>query len=385
MPIEFKSRNLSATKIQSIKEKLLNIDWNGMLNSEDCNINFDRFCDIIKKTMDQEAPIKTVRISTKRCFIELWMTTGLETTISKNKKLYKETLKSSCNQETIKRYKKSRNLLNRLKQNAMQTYYRTKYLNYKNNTEKLWQIINQTISKCKHSDSIIPCITKDGIRMHNPKQIANKFGNFYVSLGANLVGKITPGARSIEHYMQKLPRYLNSMVLTRTSQREIKRKIDGLPNKSSCGHDKISNILLKQLKCCISYPLMVIFNQLISSGIFRDKMKIVEIIPLYKGKEKNEVVNYRPISLLMTISKLLEKKIYARTYNYLEQNHILYDSQYGFRSKRSCDQAIAELTGRVLQAHEASLHSAALFLNLSKAFDTLNHEVLLAKSMESEE
>ena len=108
-------------------------------------------------------------------------------------------------------------------------------------------------------------------------------------------------------------------------------------------------------------------------------MKIAEIIPLYKSKECDEVINYRPISLLMTISKLLEKIIYIRVYSFLEEHNILYDSQYGFRSKRSCNQAITELTGRLLQAKEVSLHSAAIFLDLSKAFDTLNHEVLLAK------
>ena len=108
-------------------------------------------------------------------------------------------------------------------------------------------------------------------------------------------------------------------------------------------------------------------------------MKVVEIIPLYKGKECDEVVNYRPISLLMTISKLLAKIIYTCVYSFLEQQNILYDSQYGFRSRRSCNQAISELTGRLLQAKELSLHSTAIFLDLSKAFDTLSHEVLLAK------
>ena len=90
-------------------------------------------------------------------------------------------------------------------------------------------------------------------------------------------------------------------------------------------------------------------------------MKIAEIIPLYKGKERDEVVNYRPISLLMTISKLLEKIIYIRVYSFLEDHNILYDSQYGFRSKRSCNQAITKLTGRLLQAKEQSLHSTAIF------------------------
>ena len=288
-------------------------------------------------------------------------------------------LKSGCGQETIDKYKKARNLLNRLKWTAMQTYYRTKCINYKNNTKKLWQVINQMISKCKNSGSIIPFLSINGIRTNNPKQITNKFGSFYSSLGSTLASKIPKGTQDISHYIQKLPRTVSSMLLTNTTQHEIEKLTNDLPNKTSCGHDKISNSLLKDLKCCISYPLMVVFNQSIALGIFPDKMKLAKIIPLYKGKERDEVINYCPISLLMTISKLLEKIIYVRTYSYLECNHLLFNSQCGFWSKRSCNQAILELTRKLLQAHENSLHSAAMFLDLSKAFYTLSHSVLLSK------
>ena len=311
--------------------------------------------------------------------MEPWMTPGLESAINKNKKKYKETLKLGCRQETVDKYKKRRNLLNRLKWTAMQTYYRTKCINYKNNTKKLWQVINQMISKCKNSGSIIPFLSINSIRTNNPKQIANKFGSFYSLLGSTLASKISKGTQDISHYMQKIPRTVSSMLLTNTTQHEIEKLINDLPNKTSCGHDKISNSLLKDLKCCISYPFMVVFNQLIALGMFLDKMKLAKIIPLYKGKERDEVINYRPISLLMTISKLLEKIICVRTYSYLECNHLLFDNQYGFRSKRSCNQAILELTGKLLQAHENSLHSAVMFLDLSKAFDTLSHSVLLSK------
>ena len=378
-PLEFESRSLTLTKIDCIKNKLLQIDWNGMLNSSDCNTNFDKFCDIIKNMMDEVAPTKTIQISPRRRFMEPWMTPGLESAINKNKKKCNETLKLGCRQETIDEYKKGRNLLNRLKRTAMQTYYRTKCINYKSNTKKLWQVINQMISECKNSGSIIPFLSINGIRTNNPKQITNKFGSFYSSLGSTLASKIPKGTQDISHYMQKIPRTVSSMLLTNTTQHEIEKLINDLPNKTSCRHNKISNSLLKDLKCCISYPLMVVFNQSIASGTFLDKMKLDEIIPLYKGKERDEVINYCPISLLMTISKLLEKIIYVRTYSYLEHNHLLFNSQYGFQSKRSCDQAILELTGKLLQVHLNSLHSAAMFLDLSKAFDTLSHSVLLSK------
>ena len=137
--------------------------------------------------------------------------------------------------------------------------------------------------------------------------------------------------------------------------------------------------MLKQLSTSISYPLQIIFNQSISQGVFPSKMKLAEVIPLYKGKEHDIIINYRPISLLITISKLLEKIIYKRLYLFLETNKILFESQYGFRTKRSCKQAVMELVSRLLQAKDAKKHRTGIFLDLSKAFDTLNHEVLIKK------
>ena len=106
---------------------------------------------------------------------------------------------------------------------------------------------------------------------------------------------------------------------------------------------------------------------------------MAKVIPLYKGRELDQVINYRPISLLITISKVLEKIVYIHVYKFLQDNKILYNSQYGFHSKHSCEQTILELIGNVIQAKDKGMHTAALFLDLSKPFDTLNHEVLLKK------
>ena len=152
-----------------------------------------------------------------------------------------------------------------------------------------------------------------------------------------------------------------------------------MPNKNSSGYDNISNILLKKLKFPLLKPLNIIFNKSISSGIFPEKMKLADVFPLHKGKEKFLPTNYRPISLLLTISKVLEKLIYIRTYSFLNKNNQLYVSQYGFRNNHSCENAISELVGHILKRREQNESTACVFLDLSKAFDTIKHDVLLKK------
>ena len=114
-------------------------------------------------------------------------------------------------------------------------------------------------------------------------------------------------------------------------------------------------------------------------------MKLADTVPLYKSKEWYIIDNYRPISLLITLSKILEKLIHKRVYNHLEENNLIYNSQYGFRPKHSCENAdscenaVGELLSVILKGQEKNKSTVAVFLDLSKAFDTLSHPVLLQK------
>ena len=123
----------------------------------------------------------------------------------------------------------------------------------------------------------------------------------------------------------------------------------------------------------------LIFNKSIQEGVFPEEMKKADVIPLFKSKEKFLVNNYRPISLLVTISKLLEKIVYTRTYSFLCDTDQLYQSQYGFRSGFSCENAICELVGRIAKHKEQKESTIGVFIDLSNAFDTLNHSMLLSK------
>ena len=134
-------------------------------------------------------------------------------------------------------------------------------MDFKNNTKKLWNLINKVIRKKGHSGSIILYITVDGIKITNPNEIADSFGQFYSFLGSSLAQKILDSQLSTKDYLAKIPRNLHSMLLLPTSQQEVNHIIDGLPFKSSSGHDDVSNILLKSLKSSLTYPMTLIFNQ----------------------------------------------------------------------------------------------------------------------------
>ena len=110
-------------------------------------------------------------------------------------------------------------------------------------------------------------------------------------------------------------------------------------------------------------------------------MKLADTVPLYKSKERYIIDNYCLISLLITLSKILEKLIHKRVYNHLEENNLIYNSQYGFRPKHSCENAggVGELLSVILKGQENNKSTVAVFLDLSKAFDTLSHPVLLQK------
>ena len=112
--------------------------------------------------------------------------------------------------------------------------------------------------------------------------------------------------------------------------------------------------MLKELLTQITPILEVLFNESLVTRQFPDKMKIadVDLVPLYKSKEHDVVDNYRPISLLLTISKVLEKIVYRRVYKFLNETGQIYESQYGFREKHSCEHAIAQLIGEIVKNHE---------------------------------
>ena len=168
-------------------------------------------------------------------------------------------------------------------------------------------------------------------------------------------------------------------LLEKVTEASVSKVIDSLKPKTSAGPDNISNNLIKIIKQEIVPSLSIIINQSLETGIFPDSLKIAKVVPLFKKDDPTTVNNYRPISLLNSISKIFEKVIHQQLNSHLLKNYLLYGSQYGFRSNHSTELAILELVDRISGAMYSGQVPLAIFLDLSKAFDTLDHNSLLHK------
>ena len=233
--------------------------------------------------------------------------------------------------------------------------------------------------KLSDKTSIIEYLNSNGHQLHNPQEITNAFAEFFSTVGNKFAEKIARPKKSIDCYLSSIRSNNKSLFLEPTTPTEVLKLIHQLPNKKSSGYDGINNITLKEIGEYICIPLAELFNESLMTGIFPETMKIAEVVPLYKGKSKHEVENYRPISLLLTISKLLEKIVYKRVYNFLISSNQLYESQYGFRKNHACEHGIGEFISEVVKNRQMGKITAGIFLDLSKAFDTLEHSVIFKK------
>ena len=277
----------------------------------------------------------------------------------------------------LNEYSTYRNTLTSVLRKAKKDYYSLQFQTHKNDIKSTWKVINDVLKNKDGKKLGIDKITHNGNTITDSHEIAEAFNAYFVNIGPNLANNI-PASNNTFHSYLKNPNP-NSIFFLPVDETEIINIVNQLKAKKSSGFDGISTFLLKQIIHEIAAPLTHIFNLSLSTGIFPSKMKVAKVIPIFKKGNVDDLGNYRPISLLTSFSKVLEKVVYTRTVKFLNDHNILVDTQFGFRQKHSTTHAVLLLIDHVVKAIEAKLHTVGVFLDHSKAFDTINHEILLSK------
>ena len=203
--------------------------------------------------------------------------------------------------------------------------------------------------------------------------VLNSINEYYLNMCPELDVDYNAASQNIENHNKTL--YLQP-----TDPVEVLNIINKLKNKKSVGHDNIPVHTLKYVATEIASPLSYIINLMLNTGTFPTMLKAALIIkPIYKKGEKTSIKNYRPVALLNNISKIFEKIINERLISFLEGEGLLSDSQNGFRRKKSTIRAIYQALYKVLESLNTGKFTVAMCLDLSKAFDSVDHRVLLAK------
>ena len=367
-------RKESQDNIDSLNVDLSKEEWLEVFSQTDVNKCYNNFMQKLKSLYDKYIPLITVKHNSTAKTKMPWITQGIIRSIHTRNQLYKLSLQKPTliNKQN---YKKYRNILTSLIRLSRKEYYSNKLERNKGNINNIWQTINELVKKKKNSQADF--INKNGIEVKDPSEIARIFNDYFTNIGPELASSIKTNVGCFTDYLSENSE--TSLFFTPTSENEILKIVHSLESRKSCGYDEISANLLKRIIFYIISPLTYIFNLSFTSGIFPDAMKIAKVIPVFKKDDPALVKNYRPISLLPVLSKILEKLAYNRLYKFLLDNNLLNPNQFGFRKGYSTEYAIIQSCDEIIKTLSNKEHIVGIFLDLSKAFDTIDHQILIHK------
>ena len=378
------SRNYNIHTLKNLYQDLERTDFDSILlqdNLLDPNINYNIFENILVQAINKHIPLKRIKFNKHKHKRNKWITLGIIKSIKFRDNLYRNmklcphnTLEYIHMKQNLKTYNK---ILKRLIKEANINYYKVKFDKYHSDPKNTWSIINEVINK-PQSKQTIDYLNINDDKISDKNSIVNHFNNYFSEIGFKLASVI-PVPENIV-FTDYLRTEINTTFdFEQVSVEKVQNIIENLNSKQSSGNDGISTMLLKHLAPVLYKPLTFIINQSLLTGIFPDKLNLAKVIPLYKKDNTHLIENYRPISILPSISKVFEKSVYDQIYAYFTQHAYLSNSQYGFRKDHSTEYAILEIVDRIAYEVENGNVPIAIFLDLSKAFDTLNHDILLSK------
>lgn len=367
----------------------VSVDYNATINEIKNNLT-----DILElQNPNQAAETLISRISTalnnnristivpsRKCCIQPWITPGVLRCIRNRDKLHFKVKKNPDDHILKMAYTRYRNFCNKLIRNLKNCYERKKLDSSNKNTKALWKNIKSIccINKKKTNDTHKLTTLSD-----TPLESANFVNKHFSTLGKTLAEKIinSPSpANKLNSNKNSTP--VNSFVLLNTDPSEINTIINNLSNYSASGPDGIPTLFVKLARPTLIPILCHIYNLCFEKGQFPSIFKIALVTPIHKDGSKDDVGNYRPISVLSVMSKILEKLINNRLKKFLSDNDLISNNQYGFRNGISTEEAVLGLTREIGDHLDVGNKCVGVFLDLAKAFDTVSIPILLNKLLD---
>ena len=249
----------------------------------------------------------------------------------------------------------------------------------KHDCKMTWKLINTTIGRTtKKEQTYPPLFLSDGKVYDTPNKIVDGFNEFFANVGSKLADKIPQESTPCEAFLGT--KCKNTFTFTRILPENLAKIINQIKPKLSCSIDQISNKLLKNISPKILTPLTHLFNLSLKTGYLHPLLKTSVIKPLFKSGLKNDFTNFRPISLISGVSKVLEKVVCNQLIDFFENNGLFYKHQYGFRKGHSTEHPIVHFAKLINNAFINNSDIISVFVDLRKAFDTVCFDILLKKT-----
>ena len=368
-------RNYSAEKhISTLKDiKFPNYDI-----FSDVNVAYADLTKKISDAIDNVAPIKTLRIKNNS---QDWFDSEIAEAIKLRENYFKKFKKSSLH---IFYIEAKYNVQKLIKQKKIE-FYNAKLTENIGKPKELWKALKNLGLPSKSSPSTNISLTKDNTTIFADKENTNIFKKFYSTPADDLVKNLPPassifGLSSVCQYYNKTLKLPNTRFkFTFVSEDSVLKVLKNMDENKAAGLDNLSGKFLKDGATILAKPLSQICNLSIKYSTFPNDCKIAKLKPLFKRGSKTDPKNYRPISLLPLISKIIEKIIHDQTQSFVDKNNVIYRYQSGFRKLYSTVSCLSYLNNKITTGFESGLFTGMILIDLQKAFDTINHDILIKK------
>ena len=378
-----KQTNLPRPKTRIFSEKNM-LKFASMIDSTDWLYHFDDYDDVdgvsnffmhnLKRYFNECFPLVTV--SRKKHKDKPWITPGLKRSIIKKNKMLAEKLQNPSPEKLLK-YQEYAKIVEELVSNSKLNYFKDVFNNKKNSVKLLWDEFGPILGRkgVKSKNNIIKLVINKQT-INDSTMIANAMNKHFCEIGPKLASNIE-NSGNFRDYLDGSSEH--SFFLKPIDETDVLEELLKLNHRKSAGPDELSPKLVKMCSYTLYRPLAYIFNMSITSGKYPKDYKVAKIIPLYKAEKHCDPSNYRPISLLNCFDKIFEKLINRQLKDYLKRFDLLYEYQYAFREGFSTDLALLEFNDYVKKEIDMGNYVMTLFIDLKKAFDTVNHQILLKK------